>query len=85
MGKKQKRKIYWFFLPGPKKSSSIYHLVVLQLARYYMDAKECKKAVTLLEGLSLNSRAGYFHLESDLQQALCLEEMGQYGVGFTKV
>ena len=43
-----------------------------------MDEKECEKALALLEALSLNEKASSFHLESDLQQALCLEHLNRY-------
>jgi len=62
----------------PSKSSSIYHLASFQLSSYYMDTKECEKALEILSQLNLNKEAAPFHLESDLQQALCLEHLNLY-------
>lgn len=83
-GEVKKAKDLLVLFARPEKSSNIYHLVTFQLARYHMDARECKEALTLLEELSLNPKAGYFHLESNLQQALCLENMGRYELALQK-
>ena len=74
--KKAKELLLPFALP--KKTSSIYHLLSFQLATYYMNEKECEKALALLEELNSNKKASYFHLESDLQQAICLEHLNRY-------
>ena len=68
----------------PAKPSSIYHLASFQLSSYYMDTKECEKALEILSQLSLNKKAAPFHLESDLQQALCLEHLNRYDQAFHK-
>ena len=62
----------------PEKSSSIYHLASFQLVNYYMDDKECSKALELLSVLVLNKNAVPFHLEGNLQEALCLEHLNRY-------
>ena len=77
-GETQKAKELLSLVAFPKKPLGIYHLASFQLAAYYMDKKECEKALALLEALSLNEEASSFHLESDLQQALCLEHLNRY-------
>ena len=77
-GEREKAKELLSLFAFPKKVSSLYHLASFQLAAYYMDEKECKNALVLLSDLSLNKKAATFHLESDLQQALCLESMNRY-------
>ncbi len=62
----------------PKKSSSLYQMASFQLASYYMDRGECAKALPLLSALTLNKKAQPLHLESRLQEALCLENMNRY-------
>ena len=62
----------------PEKSSSIYHLASFQLVSYYMDDKECSKALEILSVLVLNKKAVPFHLEGNLQEALCLEHLNRY-------
>lgn len=65
-----------FALPG--KSSSLYHLASFQLASYYMDERDCEKALPLLSGLSSNEKAEAWRLESALQSAICLERAGRW-------
>ena len=74
----KKAKEFLSLFVSSKSSSSLYHLLSFQLAAYYMDGKECNKALTLLKSLSKNKKALSFHLESNLQQALCLEHLGFY-------
>ncbi len=77
-GEIEKAKELLLLFAFPKKASNIYHLASFQLASYYMDEKDCEKALALLEALSLNEKAEYMHLESHLQQALCLEHLKHY-------
>lgn len=66
----------------PNKDSTLYHLASFQLANYYMDHddknKGCRKALEIFSILRANKNASPFHLESDLQQALCLEYLNRY-------
>ena len=77
-GEMKKAKELLVLFAFPEKSSSIYHLASFQLATYYMNDKECPKALELLSALVLNKKAVPFHLEGDLQQALCLEHLNRY-------
>ena len=65
----------------PDRDSTLYHLASFQLAAYYMNddkGKGCEKALTIFSALRANKKASPFHLESDLQQALCLERLNRY-------
>ncbi len=62
----------------PKKKSSIYHLVSFQLANYYMDEKNCEKALAIWKPLRTNKTAVSFHKNAHLQSALCHEQMKNY-------
>ena len=77
-GEKDKAKELLALFAFPDKSSNGYHLASFQLASYYMDAKECEKALAILSHLNRNPKALYFHLESELQQAICLEHLNRY-------
>ena len=61
----------------PLERRSVYHLAVFQLAGYYMNERECGKALPLFSQLISNETALAFHLESRLQRALCLEFMNR--------
>ena len=75
--KKQKAKnlLSLFALAG--KSSSLYHLASFQLATYYINDRDCQKALPVLKTLSANEKAQTFHAESALQQGICLEFLNQ--------
>ena len=75
---KEKAKNLLSLFAFPNRSSSLYHLLSLQLSSYYMDEGECKKALPLLKALSANKKASPFHAESALQEALCLENLSLY-------
>ncbi|MDE0092647.1 MAG: tetratricopeptide repeat protein [Oligoflexia bacterium] len=77
-GQKEKAKEVLSLFAFPLKSHSLYHLAVFQLAGYYMNEKNCEKALPLLSQLSSNEKASAFHLESRLQKSLCLESMNRY-------
>ena len=65
----------------PEKNSTLYHLASFQLASYYMDFDEeegCEKALSIFSALRSNKKASSFHLESDLQQALCFEHLNRH-------
>jgi len=62
----------------PKKKLNVYHLASFQLASYYMSEKKCEEALSLLSDLSQNKSASFFYLESELQQAFCLEQLKRY-------
>ena len=64
----------------PSKKLALYHLASFQLATYYMDydnEEGCPKALEILSALRANKKASSFHLESDLQQAFCLEHLNR--------
>ena len=61
----------------PEKSSALYHLASFQLASYYMEEKNCGKALSLLEALAGNKKAAPFHREAYLQIGLCREGQNQ--------
>ena len=77
-GEREQAKELLSLFAFPKRDSGIYHLASFQLAAYYMDVKECEKALEILSALSFNPSAAPFHLESGLQQALCLEHLSRY-------
>ena len=77
-GKKDQAKELLSLFASPLKKRSLYHLVVFQLAGYYMNEKNCKEALPLFSQLISNKKAKAFHLESRLQKAVCLEADGNY-------
>ncbi len=83
-GEEEKAKSLLSLFAFPERPSSLYHLASFQLASYYMSAKECEKALDILSKLSLNKKAAPFHLESDLQQAFCLEHLKRYDQALNK-
>lgn len=83
-GEREKAKKLISLFALPEKSSNIYHLAVLQLASYYMNEQNCSSALKLLEALSLNKKASAFHLESDFQQAICLDHLKKYHLAVKK-
>ena len=58
-----------------KKSSSVYTLLRLQLAGFYMDEKNCEKALPLLSLVANTKHAEPFHSETWLQMGLCYEQL----------
>ena len=83
-GEKDKAKELLALFAFPDESSSGYHLASFQLASYYMDEKECEKALAILSHLNRNPKALYLHLESELQQAICLEHLNRYNQALHK-
>ena len=63
------------FLFKRKHSSSVYTLLRLQLANFYMDEKNCEKALPLLSFVTETKNAKPFHPETWLQMGLCYEQM----------
>ena len=76
-GKKEQAKKLLSLFAFPLKKHSLYHLAVFQLVSYYMNEKDCEKALPLLSKLISNKKAKAFYMESRLQKALCLEAEGK--------
>lgn len=83
-GEREKARELLSLFAFPTKPSHSYHLASFQLASYYMSDKKCEKALPLLSAIQKNEKAGYFHLESQLQQALCLEYLSRYEQALNK-
>ena len=63
------------FLFKEKHFSSVYTLIRLQLANFYMDEKDCEKALPLLSLVTETKNAKPFHPETWLQIGLCYEQI----------
>ena len=61
-----------------KKRNVIYHLSAFQLANYYMNDKECDKAISLWNDLIKNKKAKHLHKEAYKQSAICYEYQKNY-------
>lgn len=81
---KQKAKELLSFFALPNKSLDSYQLASFQLAGYYMDDRECEKAMPILSDLIKNKNAGFLHLEAELQSAICLEHLKRYNQALNK-
>ena len=55
--------------------SSIYTLIRFQLAGFYMNEKNCEKALPLLSAITETKRAKPFYPEAWLQMGLCYEQL----------
>ena len=62
-----------FSLPQSKQTLS--QMASFQLASYFMNDKNCDKALDLFEKLLLNKSAEGFYNEARLQKAICLEHL----------
>ena len=71
----QKKRNVLSVLFGKKSSASVYILLRLQLAGFYMDEKNCESALPLLYLVTDTKDAEPFHPETWLQMGLCYEQL----------
>lgn len=70
---RKKRFLPVFFRGRP--SSSVYTLIRFQLAGFYMNKKNCKKALPLFSAITETKKAKPFYPEAWLQMGLCYEQL----------
>ena len=69
---------------SPQSKQVLNQMASFQLASYFMNDKNCEKALDLFEKLLLNKSAEGFYNEVRLQKAICLEHLGRSQVALNE-
>ena len=76
-GQREKARSLLELFSERKRFSTVYQLLHLQLASFYMEDKLCEKALEVLKEAVRQKRAGIFDTEVYFKRGLCYEELNQ--------